>query len=370
MLFRMSRILPVIGVMLGYGVLSLTPAAAALQSLQVGMEAPDFALRTMSAEPRSFREVKGEKLTIVVFWSTWSAKSETVLARLQQLHERYKGQGLAIIAVNADEPKLSGAALAGIEAVKARLKIGFPMLLDEGLVAFRDYGVIALPTTVIMDKERVIRYELPGYPLVGSEALVDFVTASIEGKQPPVVAAKTGHQPDRIALRFYNMGKTTLKSKSIAETADLWFKKAIAADPAFVLPHLSLGTMYLQRGEAALAKAEFREALAREPANPIALCESGLILVNEGKVTEGLALFEAARKGDDSFPPCYTYAGYAYGKEGKLAEALKMFAEAEKANPRDYTVFVYKGKVFEELKDRKQALEAYKKALEIILNRD
>src|SRR6266581_1132150 len=217
MLFRMSRILPVIGVMLGFGVLSLTPAAAALQSLQLGMEAPDFALRTMSGEPRSFRAVKGEKITIVVFWSTWSAKSEKVLARLQQLHERYKNQGLAIIAVNADEPKLSGATLAGIEAVKARLKIGFPMLLDEGLAAFRDYGVIALPTTIVLDKERVIRYELPGYPLVGSEALMDFVSASIEGKQTPVVAAETGHQPGKSALRFYNMGKTTMKSKTTAE---------------------------------------------------------------------------------------------------------------------------------------------------------
>ena len=278
MLFRVSRILLMIGVMLGYGVFSLPPAAAALQSLQVGMEAPDFTLRTLAGEQRSFREIRGEKLTIVVFWSTWSAKSEKVLMRMQKLHERYKAKGLAVVGVNADEPKLSGATLADIRTLAARLKIGFPILLDEGLVAFRDYGVIALPTTVVMDKDRVIRYELPGFPLVGSEELVDFVTAAIEGKRTEAVAAKKGHVPDTSALRFYNMGKTTLKSKRMGDTAEMWFKKAVEADASFVLPHLSLGKLYLQRGDTALAQGEFKEVLAKDPTNVFALCESGMIL--------------------------------------------------------------------------------------------
>jgi peroxiredoxin/predicted negative regulator of RcsB-dependent stress response len=351
-----------------YGVLSFAPAAATLQSLQTGMEAPDFSLKTITNETKTFATVKGEKLTILVFWSTWSSKSEKVLKRMQQLHEKYKGQGVSIIGVNVDEQKISNSMLAEIQALSERLKISFPMLVDHGLVAFHDYGVIALPTTVIMDKERVIVHELSGYPLVGSEAMVDFIISTIEGKKATVVEAKTRYQPNKNALRFYNMGKTTLRSKRMAETAEMWFKKAIEADATFVLPHLSLGKMYLQRGDAALAQAEYKEALAREPGHPIALCELGLILVNEGKVGEGAALFEAAKKVEESYAPCYYYAGYAYGKEGKLEDALKMFDEAEKINPFDYNNFVYKGKVFEGQKDQKKAFEAYEKALEILLH--
>lgn len=365
--FSSKRILLLTVLISLYGVLFFAPAAATLQGLQVGMEGPDFSLKSLGGETRTFADLKGEKLTVVVFWSTWSKKSEKVLARMQQLHELYKGRGLSIIGVNADEQRISDKTLTEIMALRDRLKIGFPMLADQGLVAFHEYGVIALPTIIIMDRERLIKYELSGYPVVGSEALADFVVSTIEGKKAPVIEAKARYQPNKSALRFYNMGKTTLKSKRMADTAEMWFKKAIEADATFVLPHLSLGKIYLQRGDAALAQGEFKEVLAREPANPIALCETGMILVNEGKGAEGAALFEAARKAEDAYAPCYYYAGYAYGKEGKLEEALKMFDEAEKANPFDYNIFVYKGRVFAGQKDRKGEYEAYKKALELIL---
>ena len=41
------------------------------------------------------------------------------------------------------------------------------MLLDKGLSVFYDYGVIALPSIVIMAPDRTIRYDLSGYPIVG-----------------------------------------------------------------------------------------------------------------------------------------------------------------------------------------------------------
>jgi Tfp pilus assembly protein PilF/peroxiredoxin len=344
------------------------PVAFPLQTLREGMTAPDFSLATVDGEKKSFPDLRGEKLTILVFWSTWSAKSAQALARMQKLHEKYRGQGLAIVSVNADEQKTSPQTLAEITALRDRLKIGFPMLVDHGLVAFRDYGVVALPTIVVMDRERVITRELSGYPLVGAEELADYVVTAVAGKPQPVAAGKAHYQPNQNALRFYAMGETSLKSKQLADTAELWFKKASAADPAFALPHLSLGKIYLRRGDTALAQQEFKEALAREPANPVALCESGMILMNEGKTKEGMALFETAMKGEEPYPPCYSCAGYGYGIEGKQAEAMKMFDRAKQASPFDYSLFIYKGKVFEREKEWQKAAEAYKKALEIILH--
>jgi peroxiredoxin/Tfp pilus assembly protein PilF len=370
MFIRVKRIVLFTILLSVYAVLSFAPAAATLQALQTGMEAPDFSLKTLTNETKTFAAVKGEKLTLLVFWSTWSTKSETILKRMQQLHEKYKGQGLSIIAINVDDQQVSARTLAEIRTLSGKLNIGFPMLVDQGLVAFHEYGVIALPTTVILDKDRVIKHELSGYPLVGSEAMIDFVSSTIEGKKTPVVDTKPRSEPNKNALRFYNMGKTTMRSKRMADTAEMWFKKAIEADATFVLPHLSLGKIYLQRGDTALAQAEYKEALSRAPENPIALCELGLIMINEGKGKEGAALFEAARKAEESYAPCYYYAGYAAGKEGRMDDALKLFDEAKKLNPFDYNNFVYRGKVFEAQKDQKKAIDAYAKALEIILHLD
>jgi peroxiredoxin/Tfp pilus assembly protein PilF len=370
MVIRMKRIVLFTILLSVYAVLSFAPAAATLQALQTGMEAPDFSLKTLTNETKTFAAVKGEKLTLLVFWSTWSTKSETILKRMQQLHEKYKGQGLSIIAINVDDQQFSARTLAEIRTLSEKLNISFPMVVDHDLVAFHDYGVIALPTTVILDKDRVIKHELSGYPLVGSEAMIDFVSSTIEGKKTAVIEAKARYEPNKNALRFYNMGKTTLRSKRMAETAEMWFKKAIEADAAFMLPHLSLGKIYLQRGDTALAQAEYKEALSRAPENPIALCELGLIMINEGRGKEGAVLFEAARKAEESYAPCYYYAGYAAGKEGRMEDALKLFDEAKKINPFDYNNFVYQGKAFEDQKDQKKAVDCYKKALEIILHLD
>ena len=44
-----------------YGVLAFSPVSAALQALQTGMEAPDFTLKTISGDKKSFSDFKGEK---------------------------------------------------------------------------------------------------------------------------------------------------------------------------------------------------------------------------------------------------------------------------------------------------------------------
>ncbi len=345
----------------------LAPAGATLQELQVGMELPDFSLKTISGETKKFSDLRGEKLTIVLFWSTWSKNSEKSLVRMEKVYQQYRGKGLSVIGINADDQKITDRTMAAIREETARLKITFPVLVDRGLTAFHDAGVIALPTTIVVDKERVIKYELSGYPLAGSEELVDFVAATLDNKKPVIFAEKKGYHPDKNALRFFNMGKNTLKSRRMADTAEMWFKKAIDADPRFVQPRLSLGKFYLQRGDLPAAKAQFEQSLAREPDNVVALCEMGMLLANEGKVEQGKALFARTLKADDAYTPCYYYSGFVLGKKGELTEALKMFDAAKAINPMDYNILVYKARMYEENKMLRESAESYRQALELIL---
>jgi peroxiredoxin len=301
------------------------PAGATLEGLYVGAQAPDFSLEDLNGQSLSFADLSGEKLTMVIFWATWSRNSDKVLARAQKLYTDYKEKGLTVIAVNADGQQLTADNITAISSKVQELGLQYPVLLDQGLSIFHDYGVIALPSTVILDPDRTIRYELSGYPIVGSEEMIDFIVAQIEGRAPKEIVQRKGYQPDKKALRFYNMGKNALKSKRMAATAEMWFKKAAEADLRFVQPHISLGRFYAERDQASKAQEQFDLALQKEPENVVALCELGMMLVKEDKFEEGKALMQKAITVEEYYTPCFYYLGYIHGKEGKMEEAATMF---------------------------------------------
>ncbi|MBU5637934.1 redoxin domain-containing protein [Geomonas sp. Red69] len=347
---------------------SPAPADASLLVLQVGVEGPDFVLNTLEGKNKKSSELQGEGLTALVFWSTSVKKSEALLTKMQQLYSRFRSSGFSVIAVNVDEQKAGPRTLQAVGKTRDRLKLDFPMLLDPGLAAFSDYGVIALPTTVIVDKQRVVKYELSGYPLVGADALEEFVVSSIAGPSSQKHVAHPAYLPDKTAVRFYGMGIRSLKSKVLASQAENWFRKAVDADPNFMLPRLGLGKLYKDRGDMARAEAEYRAVLAKEPKHPVATCEVALVLVERGRNTDALAMLEDARKSHEAYSPCYYYMGYALGRERRLPEAEAMFREAEALNPSDYRTYVYQGKLFEYLKDTKKAADSYARALDRIVH--
>ena len=307
---------------------------------------------------------------MVIFWSTWSRNSEKVMTSAQKLYTDYKGKGLAVAAVNADGLQISSDQIAGIKSKVTDLGLEYPILLDQGLAVFHEYGVIALPSTIIVDPEKRILYELSGFPVVGSEEMLDFIVSHMEGREPAAIVKKKGYQPDKQALRFYNMGKNALNSKRMAATAEMWFKKAAQTDPRFVQPPISLGRFYMARNKPDLAREQFDAALRIEPENVVALCELGLLLTGEEKFEDARDLIHKAIKAEEYYTPCFYYLGYIYGKEGRMEEAMKMFDRTMEINPMDMNIFIYKGRMYEENGKSADAAKAYRKALNIILARE
>lgn len=342
----------------------------ALQTLGVGTEAPDFTLQNYSGVKQGFSTLKGNKLTMVLFWATWSRQSEKALKEMEKLHQKYKNLGLSVIGINVERQTIDVQALTDIKGTIEGMQISFPSLVDQGLVTFHDYGVIAVPTTVILDTDRKIVFEMDGFPLVGTVDMLNFVAATIEGKSAPTEVAKiTGYQPDKNAARAFNMGVKALSSKRTAQTAEMWFKKALAADPEFILPYLNLGTYYQEQGNLAQAKEQFQHVLTRKPDNAAALSKMGLLLLGEGSSAAARTMLEKAIKADQAYVPSYYYLGYLTGKEGDMKKAAELFARAEEINPMDFQLNVYRGKMYEEQNNLEEAATSYKNALKQILNR-
>jgi tetratricopeptide (TPR) repeat protein len=287
---------------------------------------------------------------------------------MAELYSKYRDQGLGVIAINAEGQEISSATEAAILESSRRLKLDYPLLVDNHLQTFHDYGVIALPTLVLLNPERIISYEMSGFPLIGVEEMADFVAATIEGRSDSAqVAKKSGYQPDSKALHYFNMGRKTLKSKRMSQTAEMWFKKAIAADSSFLQPHLSLGRFYLARQDVAKAAEQFSQVLEQAPDNVVALCESGMLLARDGKDQEAEELLSRSMQKDEFYTPCYYYLGYLKGRRGELVEAMPLFDQALEINRTSPDIYIYMGRMYEERQEPEPAADSYRKALENML---
>lgn len=357
----------VVPVFLSVQGLALAPRAFG-QNLQVGTKAPDFTLKDLNGQSKTFSGIKGAKLTALVFWATWSVNSPRELKMMEELYHKYKAKGFAVVAINVDQQNIDDQAISKIKAQMAELKLDVPVLIDYGLAAFHDYEVIAVPTTVILSPDMKIQYELFGYPIVGSSDMLDYINGQF-GDARKASGAKNAYMPSDKALRCYNLGMRMLKSERMAIMAPAWLEKSIAADPKFARPNISLGEYYAANGQPRLAKQQFEQALTKEPGNVIAMCDLGSLLAGSGKTKDGMALMEKALKLDESYTPCYYLLGYYYGKGGNMVKARKMFDAGARLNPMDTQVYMYEGKLYEGENDVRDAAVAYGKALKIMLKR-
>lgn len=350
-------------------ILQSSISAPALKTMGVGTEAPKFVLKNLEGEVQDFSSLKAEKLTVLLFWASWSRQSEKALKQMEKLHTKYKDMGLAVIGINVEKQTIDVKALTAVKSVIDRLHLSFPIMIDHGLVAFHDYGVIAVPTTVILDPKRKIMFEMSGFPLVASRDMTHFLSASIEDKISPVdVAAASGYQPDKKAVRFWNMGRKALQSRRTLKSAEKWFNKAIITDPKFTLPYISLGNFYQEQGRVKEARKQFEHALVQQPDNVKALSQMGLLLLEEGSMDAARTLLEKAIQADASYTPSYYYLGYLAGITGDTQKATELFTSATEINPLDYQINKYQGMMFEEQKKPKQAAACYKNVLQQLLN--
>ncbi|MCF6354691.1 MAG: redoxin domain-containing protein [Candidatus Polarisedimenticolaceae bacterium] len=343
------------------------PSAATLRHLQVGSTAPDFVLKNVGGDEQSLDNLLGEKLTLLIFWASWSTKSEAALKKARALFEKYQGHGLSVIAINSEGE--SNNRQKPVTSMADRLQPGFPNLIDYRLDTFSDYGVIALPTIVILDRTKTIQYELSGFPIVGAEEMANFVTATLKGRKPPLtLRQKIGYQPNKRAMMLFNTGNNALlRSRSRAALAERWFLKSIAADPKFAAPHLALGRLYLESTQTDKAKSHFKQAISKQPDSVVALCELGMLLINAGEHAEGESLMAKGIKSDAAYTPCYYYLGYIYGRQSHLEQSQKMFEKAKEINRADSNIYIYQAKLFEAQKNYSAAAKNYRQALRLML---
>jgi thiol-disulfide isomerase/thioredoxin len=112
-------------------------------------------LPDVGGSERTLEEFRG-KVLLVNFWASWCTPCLEEMPLLLRLAAAMRGKPFAILGVNVEESRLRAMSTA------QRLKLDFPILLDNEGAVFKRWGATVLPTTYVLDAAGVIRYIAQG----------------------------------------------------------------------------------------------------------------------------------------------------------------------------------------------------------------
>ena len=126
----------------GMGQLAAWPAGQATPALQA---------QTLAGAPRSLNDYAGQPL-IVNFWATYCAPCRLEMPQFNTLLERFRLQGLQVLAVNHGEMP------ARVEKFLHTLPFAGDVLLDRSQTQLKAWGGFALPSSFVVDGQGRVRW--------------------------------------------------------------------------------------------------------------------------------------------------------------------------------------------------------------------
>jgi peroxiredoxin/outer membrane lipoprotein-sorting protein len=118
-----------------------------------GSRAAGFALKTLEGEPVALEQTRG-KVVVLDFWATWCPPCREELPSIEKLREEFAGQ-VQFFGVNNEDSGI-------VKNFLQKHKYELPVLMDAKRQVDRQYGVSAIPTMFIIDKQGVIRQHFIG----------------------------------------------------------------------------------------------------------------------------------------------------------------------------------------------------------------
>ena len=112
-----------------------------------------FSLKDQYGKTHTLDDYKG-KVIFLNFWATWCPPCRAEMPDIQKLYERSPREGEnAVIVLGVAAPKLgSEKNEAGIKAFMDKNGYTYPVLMDKGGRLFEAYGIQAIPTTYMIDR--------------------------------------------------------------------------------------------------------------------------------------------------------------------------------------------------------------------------
>ena len=123
---------------------------------EVGKSAPDFTLKSLGGKNLKLSEMTGN-VVLINFWASWCGPCREEMPLLNALHNKYEPLGFTVLGVNVEED------VKGARGFLKNFPVDFPVLLDSNNKVSKQFKIVAMPTTVVVDRDGNMRFLHQGY---------------------------------------------------------------------------------------------------------------------------------------------------------------------------------------------------------------
>tara|TARA_B100000315_G_scaffold253581_1_gene292662 strand:+ start:4128 stop:4676 length:549 start_codon:yes stop_codon:yes gene_type:complete len=131
-------------------------AASTPESPRVGFRAPTFSLPDLHGNEVSLSDFRG-KVVLVNFWATWCGPCVIEMPSMEKLYREFQNEGFEILAVSNDT---QGQMIT--KPFKEQFGLTFPILHDLQHEVNAAYHIRSIPASMLIGKDGVITYRVPG----------------------------------------------------------------------------------------------------------------------------------------------------------------------------------------------------------------
>ncbi|MEW8505416.1 MAG: TlpA disulfide reductase family protein [Candidatus Thiodiazotropha sp.] len=135
--------------------MSSTVGAGWLEAVDPAVPAPSLMLRDLAGDSYNLSDFKG-KTVLVNFWTTWCPPCIEEMPSLISLNRDMEESEFVILAVNVEENRRR------VGNIARRLKLTFPVLLDQRRDAGNAWDVKVFPSSFLVDAKGWLRYRAIG----------------------------------------------------------------------------------------------------------------------------------------------------------------------------------------------------------------
>jgi thiol-disulfide isomerase/thioredoxin len=181
----------------------MTPLLLLLLAVEPDLpKAKDFEAKDLAGATVRLEDLKG-KVVLLNFWGIWCKSCRQEIPHLSALDREWRKKGLVVLGADyGDAPE-------DLRPFVKELEMSYPVLIDDGLAD--EYEVLVYPTSVVIDREGLVRGRGEGYREESFEDMKALVKLLLEE-----VALGTSHPYDPRSHSFLSLNSEALTEKTFS----------------------------------------------------------------------------------------------------------------------------------------------------------